>query len=309
MIPIPASGRQLALRGGDLTATVAEVGAALRGFAAHGMPLVHTHGDDDYARFAEGQVLVPWPNRIAGGTYVHAGHREQLPLTEPGAGHAIHGLARWAAWEIRSAADDRAVLGLELHPRAGYPFRLSLEVEYALDAEGLRVTTTARNSGARALPYGCGFHPYLTVGTPRIDDARVTIPAATRLEVDAGGIPTGTRLPVAGTRWDLRAGEPIGSLELDTVFTDLERDDAGRAEMRLQAPGGPGVALWIDAGHPYVMAFTGDALPEADRRRSIAIEPMTCAPDAFNSGDGLRVLESGETLVTRWGLTPLTVAG
>ncbi|CAA9483622.1 MAG: hypothetical protein AVDCRST_MAG69-929 [uncultured Solirubrobacteraceae bacterium] len=309
MTPTPASGRQVVLGAGDLTATVAEVGAALRGFTADGMPLIHTHADEDYARFAEGQVLVPWPNRIAGGTYVHAGRREQLPVTEPETGHAVHGLARWAAWQIRAAGVDRAMLALELHPQAGYPFRLSLEVEYALAPDGLLVTTTAQNTGSRALPYGCGFHPYLTVGTPRIDEARLSIPAATRVAVDDGGIPTGTRLAVAGSRWDLRGSEPIGSLELDTVFTDLERDGAGRAEVRLEAPDGRGVTLWMDAAHPYVMAFTGDPLPEADRRRSIAIEPMTCAPDAFNSGDGLQILEPGESLVTRWGLAPLTVSG
>lgn len=302
MSSTPASGRQVALTAGGLTASVAEVGAALRGFAADGMRLVHTHADDDYARFAEGQALVPWPNRIADATYEHAGQRQQLPVTEPKAGNAIHGLARWAAWEIRSTAADRAVLGLELHPQAGYPFRLSLEVEYLLDAEGLQVTTRARNAGPEPLPYGCGFHPYLTVGTRCIDDAVVTIPASTRLEVDDAGIPTGIRLPVAGTRWDLRGDEPIGALEVDTVFADLERDGEGRAEVSVQAPDGRGVVLWMDAEHPYVMAFTGDALPEDDRRRSIAIEPMTCAPDAFNSGDGLRILAPGETLVTRWGL-------
>lgn len=302
MSSTPASGRRLALSAGGLTASVAEVGAALRGFGANGAQLVHTHADDDYARFAEGQALVPWPNRIAGATYEHAGQRQQLPATEPDAGNAIHGLARWAPWEVRSAAESRAVLGLEIHPQAGYPFRLSLEVEYALDPEGLRVTTSARNAGRRPLPYGCGFHPYLTVGTRRIDDAVLTIPASTRLEVDDAGIPTGTRIPVAGTRWDLRGNRPIGALALDTVFTDLERDGEGRAEVSLRAPDGRGVVLWIDAEHPYVMAFTGDALPEADRRRSIAIEPMTCAPDAFNSGDGLRILAPGESLVTRWGL-------
>ena len=107
---------------------------------------------------------------------------------------------------------------------------------------------------------------------------------------------------MAGTPYDLRGANPIGSLELDTVFGDLERDGEGRAEVGLRGPDGRGVVLWVDASHQYVMAFTGDALPEADRRRSIAIEPMTCAPDAFNSGDGLRVLSPGETLVTRWGL-------
>lgn len=300
-----ATGHQVGLESHGMTAAVAQVGAALRSLAVGGTPLLRSHSDDDYARFAEGQILAPWPNRLAGGTYVHAGARQQLPLSEPGTGHAIHGLARWSAWQVRVSTPERAVLALDLHPQAGYPFSLALEVEYALGPEGLRVSTTARNAGPASLPYGCGFHPYLTVGTEHVDDVVLTIPADSRLEVDETGIPTGARTPVAGTEWDFRGGRMIGSLELDTAFSDLRRDSDGRAEVTLAAPGGDRpVAVWMDAAHPYVMAFTADGLPEDDRRRSLAIEPMTCAPDAFNSGDGLRVLAPGESVVTVWGIRP-----
>lgn len=81
---LQASGRRLELRAGRLTARVTEVGAALRGVGAEGAPPVHTHADHDYARFGERQLLIPWPNRVAGGAYEHAGRREQLPIGEPG---------------------------------------------------------------------------------------------------------------------------------------------------------------------------------------------------------------------------------
>jgi aldose 1-epimerase len=53
------------------------------------------------------------------------------------------------------------------------------------------------------------------------------------------------------------------------------------------------------------MLFTGDSLPDASRRRGgLGVEPMTCAPNAFASGDGLRVLEPGESFSAAWGIAP-----
>jgi aldose 1-epimerase len=65
---------------------------------------------------------------------------------------------------------------------------------------------------------------------------------------------------------------------------------------------GNGVTLWVDESYPYVMVFTGD-LPEVNRR-GLAIEPMTCAPNAFRSGDGLLVLEPGASVTGTWGIAP-----
>jgi aldose 1-epimerase len=85
---------------------------------------------------------------------------------------------------------------------------------------------------------------------------------------------------------------------LDHCFTDVERSDDGRVRVRFGQR-----TLWADESYAYLMVFTGDPLPDV-RRRSLAVEPMTCAPNAFRSGDGLVRLDPGETHVGTWGITP-----
>ena len=64
-----------------------------------------------------------------------------------------------------------------LHPQPGYPFSLAVAIEYALSDDGLSVATTATNAGPDPCPYGCGAHPYLTLGTPTVDSVVLTAPA------------------------------------------------------------------------------------------------------------------------------------
>jgi aldose 1-epimerase len=305
-LPHAASGRQLRLRAGDLTATVVQVGAGLRELAVGGRPLLDGYGAGEIAAYAQGQALVPWPNRLADGTYEFAGREHQLPLTEPDNGCAIHGLARWLEWEVVTAEEDRAVFAVTVAAQAGYPFTLRAEVEYTVSASGVMVQTTLANAGGVALPAGHGFHPYVTVGTDRIDDTHLMVPAASRLESDHRGIPTGRRIPVDGTEYDFGEPRAVGELELDTAFGDLLRDDDDRARIRLATPDGARHAtLWLDDTYSFVMAFTGDSLPDpARRRRALGLEPMTCAPNAFRSGDGLQTLQPGEATTSRWGLEP-----
>ncbi len=291
---------------GELRATVVEVGGGVRGFTHGGRPLLDGYELDEMATFAHGQALIPWPNRLADGRYEFGGGSHQVPLTEPAMCNAIHGLTRWANWELAEHDPSRVVVSLLLHPRAGYPFALALETEYTLDEAGLTVRTAARNVGREAAPYGAGFHPYLTVGTDRIDSARLRVPAATRLELDERGIPTGGRLALDGTQHDFRTPRVIGPTKLDTAYGDLVRDSDGRARVRLESPdGGEAVTLWLDEEHRYVMAFTGDDLPDpARRRRSLGVEPMTCPPNALQTGQDVRTLEPGEEFVSAWGISP-----
>ena len=66
-----------------------------------------------------------------------------------------------------------------------------------------------------------------------------------------------------------------------------------------------GATLWMDEGFRYVHVYTADAVQDPARRRgAIAVEPLTCAPDAFNSGEGLITLAPGASFEGRWGLTP-----
>lgn len=261
------------------------------------------YGIDELPPGAAGQPLIPWPNRLADGRYEFGGRTLQLPITEPERRNALHGLARWMTWHVEEHEASRAVLSLLMYPRQGYPFALSLEIEYRVGPSNVTVVTNARNVGRAALPYASGFHPYVTVGSPSIDSCMLTVPAATFLPLDQRRIPTG-RSPVTGTEFDFSAARPVGKAQLDIPYTDLARDDDGVARVVLCAPDSSrSVTVRMDQTHRFVMVYTGDALHDPPRRRrSVAIEPMTAAPNAFQSGDGLRVLGAGELFSSEWGI-------
>jgi aldose 1-epimerase len=300
---IKPSGRQIAIAAGDQQAVVVEVGGGLRCYCAGGRELVDGYGADEMSSAGRGQVLIPWPNRLQDGTYEFDGRRHQLPLNEPERRNAIHGLVRWASWSAAAQEPDRAVMDYVLHPEPGYPFTLGISIEYVLSDSGLKVRTTATNLGAEPCPFGSGAHPYLTLGTPAIDDLLLRVPGQTIVRSDERGLPIG-RAAVAGTPYDFRQPRRIASTQLDTAFTDLERDRDGVARVGLRDPNrGTEVSLWVDRSYPYLMLFTGDTLPSARRRRGLAVEPMTCPPNAFRTGDALVRLEPGASFTGTWGIT------
>jgi aldose 1-epimerase len=297
------SGEQLAIALGDQRAVVTEVGAGLRSYEAGGRDVLDGYGPDEMASSGRGQVLAPWPNRIAGGRYEWRGRSLQLPLTEPEAGNAIHGLVRWSAWGVAEREPQRVVLTHQLHAQPGYPFALDVRVEYALSEDGLRVETTATNVGDAPCPYGTGAHPYLVPGTPTVDTATLRLPARSVLATDAEGAPVGPA-PVEGTPLDYRAPRPLGPTVLDHCFTDLERDPEGRARVTLGDPDtGRQISLWVDEHYSYLMLYTGDTRPDV-ARRSLAVEPMTCPPNAFRSGEDVIELASGASATGAWGISP-----
>ena len=292
-----ASGAQYRIASGDQEATVVEVGGGLRTYTVGGDPVLDGYGAGEMASGGRGQLLIPWPNRIRDGKYRFGDADLQLALTEPSRHNASHGLVRWANWTAIAHEADRVVMALTLHPQPGYPFTLGLSVEYRLGAGGLSVATTATNLGDRPCPYGAGAHPYLVAGTELVDDVLLLVPAETHLEADDRGIPTGSA-PVDGTAYDFRDARPVGDLVLDTAYADLTGNEAVVAS----PDGGRRVTLWWDESYRWLMVFTGDTLAPGRRRRSVAVEPMTCAPNAFVSGDGLRVLEPAESWTTTWGI-------
>ena len=300
---IAPSGEQIEIAHGDQEAVVVEVGGGLRTYSAAGRDILDGYGADEMSSSGRGQVLIPWPNRVLDGAYEFDGRRHQLPIDDVEEQDAIHGLVRWAAWTVAEREPDRVVMEHVLHPQPGYPFSLALAIEYVLSDEGLRVAATATNLGTSPCPYGAGAHPYLTVGTPSVDSLILRSPGRTVLRSDERGIPVGAG-SVEGTDYDFRRPREIGATRLDNAFTDLERDDDGLARVELRNPGEDrGLTLWVDESYPYLMLFTGDPLPDVDRR-SLAVEPMTCPPDAFRSGQDLVRLEPGGSFTSAWGISP-----
>lgn len=300
----PPSGKQFSLELGDSSAVVTEVGAGLRSYCADGVELLDGYAADQMCSGARGQTFLPWPNRIADGRYTFSGAEHQLPLTEPSATNAIHGLTRWAGWHLVSSNGHSITLQYLLHPSPGYPFPLRCQISYRLGSSGLAVETRATNVGTTACPYATGAHPYVSLGAERVDDLTVEVPAAAYYPTDDRGIPT-ERKPVDGTTYDLRDGSRLGDRELDTAYTELTPDADGGSSVTVRSPEGRQLQLWMDASYRYVELFTGDSLPDPDRRRrGLGVEPMTAAPNAFVTGDGLLVLEPGETHTATWELRP-----
>jgi aldose 1-epimerase len=297
------SGEQTEIRHGEQRAVVVEVGGGVRLYDVAGVPVLDGYGADQMVDGARGQPLIPWPNRLHGGRYTWDGREHVVPLDEPEQGNALHGVTRWRSWQPRELTDGAVTMGLVLRPFPAYPFTLDLTVRYALADDGLTVTTTATNHGADAAPYGHGAHPYVTVGTDRIDDAVLHLPAHTWLPTDEHQIPTG-RAPVEGTPYDFRTPRPLGGTEIDHAFTDLVRDAEGRAELVLAAPDGSRhVTVWVDDSYPYLEVFTADTLPDEQRRRhGLGVEPMTCPPDAFRTGEDLVRLQPGASVSASWGI-------
>jgi aldose 1-epimerase len=306
---IPLTGTQYDIEAGDYRATVTELGAGLRELMVTGTPLVTSYDADQLPPHGAGQLLTPWPNRVDGGRYSFGGAEYQLALSEPASGNAIHGLTRWIPW-LR-VAHDRSEVTLRSvpHGQQGYPFAVQVEVRYRLDAEsGLHVTVSAANKGSRPAPWGVGQHPYLTVATPTVDDCELTLPADRWLPADKRGIPSGAALDVAGSEFDFRTPRKLGGTRLDHAFTGLRREPDGLAWVRLSA-GAAGTALWADAGYRWLQVFTGDPLEPAHRRTALAVEPMTCPPNAFVTGEDLLVLQPGEAVSCRWGIRNLLPNG
>lgn len=303
--PYAPSGAQWTIRHEDQEVVVVEVGGGLRSYTAAGRPVLYGYDAGQQCAAGRGQLLMPWPNRVADGRYSFGGDTFQLALSEPERHNAIHGLVRWALWSVDRQDGSSLSVSARLRPQQGWAWALDLAVEYRLDADGLRVTPSARNVGDGAAPFGFGMHPYLTTGESRVDALVMRLPASRVIDVDDRLLPT-AESEVRGDR-DYREARPIGGAALDTAFTDLSADEGGLWWVRLHDPGsGRGTALWAQAeAFPFLQVFTGDSLPEPLRRTSgVAVEPMSCPPAALNSGRDLVALQPGQTWSASFGVRP-----
>lgn len=296
----PPTGEQYEIISGTRRAVVTEVGATLRSFSVDGRDVVRGFGVEDQISGGRGQNLIPWPNRIRDGRYVFNGATQQLALTEPARHNASHGLARYVPWVLVDKQPDAVTNRVRIFPQQGWPGVLEATITHRVSDNGLTVTVNATNIGAAEVPFGYGAHPYLTVGESTVDDVAITVPAESYLEVDDRLLPIKIS-PVAGTAYDLRDGPVLGSVNLDTALTDLARDADGRWRVKLVL-GDRYAEVWGDETMHWIQVFSGGP----SRNSSIAVEPMTCGPDAFNAGpthDGVRVLAPGQTFVREWGIS------
>jgi aldose 1-epimerase len=296
------SGEQIAIAHGDQRAVVTEVGATLRTYVKGGVSVIEGFAGEEVPTGARGQLLYPWPNRIGDREWSFSGRTAQPTVDDVENDTAIHGVVRWRPFRVESVNQNRCVLALLLHPSPDFPFLSEIEVAYHLGALGLTVTTTVTNRDDVPIPFGLGFHPYLAVTTSTIEGAELEVPAKNFVAVDERRLPTGQILPVVSHELDFTKAKSVNGHDLDVTFTELSRDDLGLATVKVRDRVGGEVELSMDRNFPYVQVYTGDRLEKGRRRTAIAVEPMTCPPDALRSGKDIVVLEPGQHWAGSWRL-------
>jgi aldose 1-epimerase len=293
------------LESGGVRAEIDTVAAALRSLTVDGAHLTEPRLGDGVPPFCNGIVLAPWPNRVRAARWTLDGEPQQLDITEPARGGALHGLLQFTDYEVFSRADGTVTLGAFIAPQHGWPFPLETSVTYTLTGDGIRVTHAATNVGERRAPYAVGTHPFLRVGATPVEQLTLTVPAATYFEVDERLDPI-AESPVDGTPSDLRHGPVVGTLALDTAYGSLAHAhpvDGRGVSAWLQAPDGARTTMWQDLDWGYLQVFTTAVFPRPEGDGvAVAVEPMTAPPDALNSGQGLIWIEPGASWQGSWGL-------
>ncbi|MET0936241.1 MAG: aldose epimerase, partial [Luteibacter sp.] len=256
------------------------------------------------SRFA---IMTPFANRINDSRYTFEGTSYDLQPGVVGKDRASrHGFLRGTLFDVQRehAGDDKASVTLatqairpDVNP--GYPFALDFSVTFTLDESGLTVEAKTRNVGEHAAPTFFGWHPYFRLSDTPIETWELQVPADKVIATDEDFIPLpGTRawqaIDKVDASLDFRKARAIGATELNHTYADLQLDSDGKSRTRLRDPRtGMAIAVWQEKG--VMLAFTSDTA-ERDARKSVALEPMECMPDAFNRDDctPLVTLPAGE---------------
>ena len=300
------SGEQIAIAHGDQRAVSPKSARRCAPTSRAGSASIEGFAGEEVPTHARGQVLYPWPNRIGEASGPSRDGPACRPSTTSHSDTAIHGLIRWRPFRIESVNQNRCVLSSLLHPTPDYPFLSEISVAYHLGSTRVDGDDDGDQSRRRAHSLRRGFHPYVAVTTPTIEGAlaRDTRPRS-YVAVNERQLPTGEILPLAGHQLDFTKRKSLSGHELDVTYTDLVRDDSGLAVAYLEDARGGEVELSVDRNFPYFQVYTGDHLEKGRRRTSVAIEPMTCPPDALRSGKDVVVLEPGQHWAGSWRLRRL----
>lgn len=284
--PIPSP---IVIAAGDYEATLSPLGAGLSALTLCGVDLVMPTDPTCEPPGYAGQTLLPWPNRLRDGHYTWAGGQYSLPCNDVGTHTALHGLVADKLWTVAIHEAAWAQFALTLAPSDAYPWELLCSVRYELDADlGLRVTVTASTTGESPAPYGVSQHPYLLPGQGTVDDWTLKAPARVVYSSDDQLIPVRAS-EVQETEHDYRSVVPMRGRSVDNCFAGLPD---GPWTVTVANPSA-GVATMMTSTARWLQMYSGDFIG----RTGLAVEPMSCPPNAFASHVDVVALKRGDSHV------------
>ncbi|EFA23790.1 aldose 1-epimerase [Bifidobacterium gallicum DSM 20093 = LMG 11596] len=284
---------------------VTQLGATLRALTYQGEDVIESTGADDIVSCCQGQLLVPFPNRIANATYEFDGCEYVLPIDEHERHTAIHGYGYRAFWTLIDLREDEVTLQWRVPNMEGYPFDLVVNTTYRLDDDGIHIRVCATNHGQNTAPWALGIHPWISNGKHHYGDAidadnaacTLQIPAASHVCVDNNLIPTGVE-SVDGTKFDFREGLALTQQPYDDALTDVAHDESGWTSALFTRPDGMVVRVAGDETITSFQVCTGTGFPPPKHPAGVAIEPQTAYANAFNTKRDLIAIEAGQTSET-----------
>ena len=228
----------------------------------------------------KGSKLSPYVCRLYNSTY----HWEGQDYTTEGfklIGHAIHGLLHAVPHEVMIAEASAFMAECKLLYRykgtdPGYPFAFDMNIRYRLEAGSrLTIITTVHNRSGRTIPMADGWHPYFKLGES-IDTATLQINSTKQVEFNELLIPTGKI--INNNKWF--KGFSLKDVSLDNCFELMPDEPLPHCTLS-DAALGLSLYIYPDRSYPYLQVYT------PPHRKSIAIENLSSAPDAFNNQMGL----------------------
>lgn len=294
------------LQFGDYSAIIRRHGAGLNSLRIKGRDLVELFELGSPARY-RGDLLAPWPNRIRDGKYSVDNKTYTVPINEISRQTSLHGLVNNLEWNVKEKSDKHVELYVELPESVAYPSSLLFTIRYELSDKGLGIEIQATNSGTNRAPYGVSIHPYLIAdSSEKVDQWTLTMNSSEVLAVDEIRLLPTRLCDVSELDFDFQKGSIIGDRFIDHAF---KVDKTKPRSISLLAQSGIGVKMIFDESSHWVQIHTADREGGSDARRCLAVEPMSCPPDAFNSNIDLIWLNPKESTESNWwisGIEPST---
>ena len=226
--------------------------------------------------------LVPFVNRVRGGSFSFRGRTVSMAPNMTGDPSPLHGQGWLNPWTVEASDETSAALSYR-HDAGEWPWAYSAKQAFRLDGPVLDITLTCRNESNEPMPCGLGQHPYF----PCTANTRIETTVTHAWTIDDKVLPV-EKVPAAG-RYDL-SDRLICGQGLDNGFGGwsgrvLMTDADWPFEIELYSPQARFFQIYSPASGGIFVA-----------------EPVTHANAAMNAPAtswqelGFRVLEPGEEM-------------
>lgn len=226
--------------------------------------------------------LVPFVNRVRGGSFAFRGREVRLAANLPGDVSPLHGQGWLGAWAVEEQSESQVRLSFA-HEAGEWPWAYAAEQVLRLEDDGLAMRISCRNLSDEPMPCGLGHHPYFPCTAQTVVDTGVTHVWT----IDENVLPV--EKVAAEGRYGLRQRAICGQ-GLDHGFGGWN----GRVEIRT-----PGLAFEAAVTSPDARFFQIYSPAEGG---FFVAEPVSHANTAMNAPEeewaelGFRVLEPGEEM-------------